>query len=60
MIRKPHLTWLLLSDARRCNLPRTISGCNAVCFLPPKGGFGLVGKAKIGLALAKTRLQAKL
>jgi len=32
----------------------------SVCFLPPKGGFGLVGKAKIGLAVAKMRLRAKL
>ena len=35
-------------------LPESVE-CRVFCFCPPKGGFGIVGKAKLGLAMAKQK-----
>ena len=36
--------------------PRESVECRVFCFIPPPDGFGLVAKAKLGLAMAKSRL----
>ena len=39
--------------------PRESVECRVFCFIPPPDGFGLVAKAKLGLAMAKSRLMGR-